>query len=86
MLSIVCHAGWPGVGFPDPQNESALNDAASAPGAGSSDLEKLFKTWGSTLSQISSWATGRQQCGSAQVQGRDVIADYLSYNLFQGAG
>ena len=46
---------------------------------------KLLRLGGSTLNLISSWATGRRQCESARVQGRDVIADYLSL-FFRGVG
>ena len=71
--------------FLDPQNESARMTPQAPPGAGSSDLEKLFKTWGIDF-EPDKFVGDRTAAVrvSAQVQGRDVIADYLSYNVFQG--
>ena len=71
--------------FLDPQNETARMTPQAPPGAGSSDLDKLFKTWG--IDFDSDKFVGDRTAAvrvQAQVQGRDVIADYLSYNVFQG--
>jgi len=54
------------------------------PGAGSSDLKILFDKWGIEFDPDK--FVGDRSAAvrvSAQVQGRDVIADYLSYNVFQ---
>ena len=71
--------------FLDPQNESARMTPQAPPGAGSSDLGKLFKTWGIDF-EPDKFVGDRTAAVrvSAKVQGRDVIADYLSYNVFQG--
>ena len=71
--------------FLDPQNESARMTPQAPPGAGSSDLKKLFETWGIDF-EPDKFVGDRTAAVrvSAQVQGRDVIADYLSYNVFQG--
>jgi len=70
--------------FLDPQNETAQMSPRQPPGAGSSDLKKLFDAWGIEFNPDK--FVGDRTAAvrvSAQVQGRDVIADYLSYNVFQ---
>jgi ABC-type uncharacterized transport system involved in gliding motility auxiliary subunit len=70
--------------FLDPQNETARMSPRTPPGAGSSDLKKLFDTWGIEFDPDK--FVGDRTAAvrvSAKVGGQDVIADYLSYNVFQ---
>lgn len=70
--------------FVDPQNETARMTPQAPPGAGSTDLKKLFDVWGIEFDPDK--FVGDRTVSvrvSAQVQGRDVIADYLSWNVFQ---
>jgi len=70
--------------FLDPQNETARMSPRTPPGAGSSDLKKLFDTWGIEFDPDK--FVGDRTAAvrvSAKVEGQDVIADYLSYNVFQ---
>ena len=70
--------------FLDPQNETAQMSPRTPPGAGSSDLKKLFDTWGIEFDPDK--FVGDRTAAvrvSAKVGGQDVIADYLSYNVFQ---
>jgi len=70
--------------FLDPQNETARMSPRTPPGAGSSDLKKLFDTWGIDFDPDK--FVGDRTAAvrvSAKVGGQDVIADYLSYNVFQ---
>jgi len=67
----------------DPHNETAQMSPRLPPGAGSSNIKKLFDAWGiqfDTEKFIGDRASAVRV--SAQVQGRDVIADYLSWNVF----
>ena len=70
--------------FIDPQNETARMNPRSPPGAGSSDLKVFFEKWGIEF-DADKFVGDRTAAVrvSAQVKGRDVIADYLSYNVFQ---
>ena len=70
--------------FLDPQNETARMSPQTPPGAGSSDLKNLFDTWGIEFDPDK--FVGDRTAAvrvSAKVGGQDVIADYLSYNVFQ---
>jgi ABC-type uncharacterized transport system involved in gliding motility auxiliary subunit len=72
------------VAFIDPQNETARMSPQAPPGAGSSDMKKLFEHWGIKFDPDK--FVGDRTAAvrvNAQVQGREVIADYLSYNVFQ---
>ena len=72
------------VAFIDPQNETARMSPQAPPGAGSSDMKKLFDHWGIKFNPDK--FVGDRTAAvrvNAQVQGREVIADYLSYNVFQ---
>jgi len=66
----------------DPRNETARLSPQMPPGAGSSDLKKLFDIWGITFDPdnfIGDRATAVRV--SAPVQGKDVIADYVSWQV-----
>ena len=74
--------GGKAVVFVDPHNETARMSPRLPPGAGTSDLEKLFKAWGIEYDPdnfVGDRATAVRV--SAQVQGRDVISDYVSWQL-----
>jgi ABC-type uncharacterized transport system involved in gliding motility auxiliary subunit len=67
----------------DPHNETARMSPRLPPGAGSSTLKELFEAWGiefDTEKFIGDRASAVRV--SAQVRGRDVIADYLAWNVF----
>ncbi|MDP6428090.1 MAG: GldG family protein [Rhodospirillales bacterium] len=67
----------------DPHNETARMSPRLPPGAGSSDLKELFDAWGIQFDPekfIGDRASAVRV--SAQVKGRDVIADYLAWNVF----
>jgi ABC-type uncharacterized transport system involved in gliding motility auxiliary subunit len=70
--------------FVDPQNETARMTPQAPPGAGSTDLKKLFDVWGIEFDPdkfVGDRASAIRV--SAQVQGQDVISEYLSWNIFQ---
>ncbi len=70
--------------FIDPQNETARMTPQAPPGAGSTDLKKLFDVWGIEFDPdkfVGDRASAIRV--SAQVQGQDVISEYLSWNIFQ---
>ena len=67
----------------DPHNETARMSPRLPPGAGSSTMKVMFDAWGiefDTEKFIGDRASAVRV--SAQVQGRDVIADYLAWNVF----
>jgi ABC-type uncharacterized transport system involved in gliding motility auxiliary subunit len=67
----------------DPHNETARMSPRLPPGAGSSTMKAMFDAWGiefDTEKFIGDRASAVRV--SAQVQGRDVIADYLAWNVF----
>jgi len=69
--------------FVDPQNETARMSPQAPPGAGSSELKKLFDAWGIDFDENK--FVGDRTVAirvSAQVKGRDVIADYLSWGIY----
>ena len=69
--------------FLDPQNETARMSPQAPPGAGSSELKKLFDAWGIEFDENK--FVGDRTVAirvSAQVKGRDVIADYLSWGIY----
>ena len=64
----------------DPHNESARISPRAPPGAGSSDVKKLFDAWGLEFDPkkfVGDRANAIRV--SANINGRDVIADYLSW-------
>ncbi|MDA0238515.1 MAG: Gldg family protein [Proteobacteria bacterium] len=64
----------------DPHNESARMSPRMPPGAGSSDLKKLFDVWGIAYDPekfVGDRANAIRV--SANINGRDVVADYLSW-------
>ncbi|NQV54704.1 MAG: GldG family protein [Rhodospirillales bacterium] len=67
----------------DPHNETARMSPQLPPGAGKSTLEELFKAWGIEFN-TEKFIGDRNSAVrvSAQVNGRDVVADYLSWNVF----
>ena len=69
--------------FIDPQNETARMTPQSPPGAGSSEIKKLFDTWGIDFDE-DKFVGDRTRAirVQAQVKGRDVIADYLSWGIY----
>lgn len=69
--------------FLDPQNETARMTPRAPPGAGSSELKKLFDTWGIEFDE-NKFVGDRTRAIRVQapVQGRDVIADYLSWGIY----
>lgn len=67
----------------DPHNETARMSPRLPPGAGSSNLKELFDAWGiefDTEKFIGDRSSAVRV--SAQVRGRDVVADYLAWNVF----
>ena len=69
--------------FLDPQNESARMTPRAPPGAGSSELTKLFKNWG-ILFDEDKFVGDRTRAIRVQapVDGREIIADYLSWGVY----
>ena len=69
--------------YVDPQNETARMTPRAPPGAGSSELNKLFKTWGIKFDE-NKFVGDRTRAIRVQapVKGRDVIADYLSWGIY----
>ena len=69
--------------FLDPQNESARMTPRALPGAGSSELTKLFKNWG-ILFDEDKFVGDRTRAIRVQapVDGREIIADYLSWGVY----
>ena len=69
--------------FLDPQNETARMTPRAPPGAGSSDLKKLFDVWGIEFDE-NKFVGDRTRAIRVQapVKGRDVIADYLSWGIY----
>ena len=69
--------------FLDPQNETARMTPRAPPGAGSSELKKLFDTWGIEYDE-DKFVGDRTRAIRVQapVEGRDVIADYLSWGIY----
>jgi ABC-type uncharacterized transport system involved in gliding motility auxiliary subunit len=69
--------------FVDPQNETARMTPRAPPGAGSSELKKLFDTWGIDYDE-DKFVGDRTRAIRVQapVKGRDVIADYLSWGIY----
>jgi len=69
--------------FVDPQNESARMTPRAPPGAGSSDLKKLFDAWGVDYDE-NKFVGDRTRAIRVQapVKGKDVIADYLSWGIY----
>lgn len=64
----------------DPHNESARMSPRMPPGAGSSDIKKLFDVWGIEFDPekfVGDRANAIRV--SANINGRDVVADYLSW-------
>lgn len=69
--------------FLDPQNETARMTPQAPPGAGSSELKKLFDVWGIDYNE-DKFVGDRTRAIRVQapVNGRDVIADYLSWGIY----
>jgi ABC-type uncharacterized transport system involved in gliding motility auxiliary subunit len=69
--------------FLDPQNETARMTPRAPPGAGSSELKKLFDVWGIDYDE-DKFVGDRTRAIRVQapVKGRDVIADYLSWGIY----
>ena len=69
--------------FLDPQNESARMTPRAPPGAGSSELTKLFKNWGIIFDE-DKFVGDRTRAIRVQapVDGREIIADYLSWGVY----
>jgi ABC-type uncharacterized transport system involved in gliding motility auxiliary subunit len=69
--------------FLDPQNETARMTPRAPPGAGSSELKKLFDVWGIDFDE-NKFVGDRTRAIRVQapVKGRDVIADYLSWGIY----
>ncbi|MBT5938634.1 MAG: GldG family protein, partial [Rhodospirillaceae bacterium] len=69
--------------FLDPQNETARMTPRAPPGAGSSELKKLFDVWGIEYDE-DKFVGDRTRAIRVQapVKGRDVIADYLSWGIY----
>ena len=69
--------------FLDPQNETARMTPRAPPGAGSSELKKLFEVWGIEFDE-NKFVGDRTRAIRVQapVKGRDVIADYLSWGIY----
>ena len=69
--------------FLDPQNETARMTPRAPPGAGSSELKKLFDAWGIEFDE-NKFVGDRTRAIRVQapVKGRDVIADYLSWGIY----
>ena len=69
--------------FMDPQNETARMTPRAPPGAGSSELKKLFDVWGIDFDE-NKFVGDRTRAIRVQapVKGRDVIADYLSWGIY----
>ncbi|MFL2782237.1 MAG: GldG family protein [Rhodospirillales bacterium] len=69
--------------FLDPQNESARMTPRAPPGAGSSELTKLFKSWGIIFDE-DKFVGDRTRAIRVQapVDGREIIADYLSWGVY----
>ena len=69
--------------FLDPQNETARMTPQAPPGAGSSELKKLFDVWGIEYNE-DKFVGDRTRAIRVQapVNGRDVIADYLSWGIY----
>ena len=69
--------------FLDPQNETARMTPRAPPGAGSSELKKLFDIWGIEFDE-NKFVGDRTRAIRVQapVKGRDVIADYLSWGIY----
>jgi len=67
----------------DPYNESVRVDPRRPGGAGPSDLNRLFDTWGIQVSD-GKFVGDRTHAVrvSAPVRGRDTVIDYLSWNQF----
>ena len=67
----------------DPHNETARMMPNRPPGAGSSEMKKLFDTWGIEFDETKFVGDRNHAIRvSAPVRGRDVIADYLSWQQF----
>ncbi|MEE2745930.1 MAG: Gldg family protein [Pseudomonadota bacterium] len=69
--------------YVDPQNETARMTPRAPPGAGSSELNKLFRIWGISFDE-NKFIGDRTRASRVQapVKGRDVIADYLSWVIY----
>ncbi|MBT5430016.1 MAG: GldG family protein [Rhodospirillaceae bacterium] len=69
--------------FLDPQNESARMTPRAPPGAGSSELTRLFKNWGIVFDE-EKFVGDRTRAIRVQapVDGREIIADYLSWGVY----
>ena len=69
--------------FLDPQNETARMTPQAPPGAGSSELKKLFDVWGIDYDE-DKFVGDRTRAIRVQapVNGKDVIADYLSWGIY----
>lgn len=67
----------------DPYNESVRVDPRRPGGAGPSDLNRLFDTWGIQMTD-GKFVGDRTHAVrvSAPVRGRDTVIDYLSWNQF----
>ncbi len=67
----------------DPYNETVRLSPQRPPGAGSSELSKLFDAWGIDF-DATQFIGDREHAVrvSAPVRGRDVVADYLSWQQF----
>jgi ABC-type uncharacterized transport system involved in gliding motility auxiliary subunit len=67
----------------DPHNETARMSPQRPPGAGSSEMKKLFEAWGIEFDETKFVGDRNHAIRvSAPVRGRDVISDYLSWNQF----
>jgi ABC-type uncharacterized transport system involved in gliding motility auxiliary subunit len=67
----------------DPHNETARMMPNRPPGAGSSEMKKLFEPWGIEFDETKFIGDRNHAIRvSAPVRGRDVISDYLSWNQF----
>ena len=67
----------------DPHNESVRLSPQRPPGAGSSDLNKLFDVWGIAMDP-GVFVGDRNHAirVSAPIRGRDTVVDYMSWNQF----
>ena len=67
----------------DPYNESVRTNPQRPPGAGPSDLNRLFDTWGIQMTDGKFVADRTHAIRvSAPIRGRDTVIDYLSWNQF----
>ncbi len=67
----------------DPHNESVRTNPQRPPGAGPSDLNKLFDVWGIAMDP-GVFVGDRNHAirVSAPIRGRDTVVDYMSWNQF----